>query len=718
MKKPQSWLQKYRNIIISIGLFLVLDASVLIMNFFISFQISQDAIEVNLSGRQRMLSQRMTKALLDIERASKNNNESRIDNAINELTDTRNLFDDTLTSFEKGGVVKGADGTAVSIKAVNSDAAIESINDAKKHWQPYVTLIDAFLGDVQQSNQVNADSLTSLINYALDHNIPLLKSMNDLTVELESVADSKATILRIIQTVGILLALLNFFLIMFHFMRQLRESDERIASAQRETSDILQTVGSGLFLLDSNLEIGSQHSKELTHIFKRDDFSGKKLSDILSGMVSPDDLKNTNDFIAQLYNPRVNERLINDLNPLQNLHVNMNDAQGSQPRYLDFRFSRVVEDKQISRILVNVNDVTRAIELEQKLQQEKAQTNEQIQMISTILNTDARIMSDFIRHTRKRLIKINNTLKNPRATSAVLSEKLRTIFREVHSLKGEASAIDMGAITNMATDFEADIKQLQGRPQIEGDDFLSLIVHLDNILNIIDSVDELNQRIQGNPVVQKATSVSGNTPPEASNMHDNDSHHIQTKPQEDPSKHFFQKYVASLAQRNQKQAQLQPSGLACLRDNPSLHTEIHDIVIQLLGNALVHGIETPSERLSAGKPAQGTIWLNFKDTPDALYIVVKDDGSGINYDTIRQKAVRTAGLSQYQASALTQNQLISLMFSHGFSTQDNATEDAGQGVGLDIIRDLLKTLQGKIKVNTKQGEFTQFSVALPKQRQA
>ena len=132
--------------------------------------------------------------------------------------------------------------------------------------------------------------------------------MNDLTSNLESLATEKANRLRTIQTTGILLALGNFFLILFHFLRQLREKDAAIEQAKQETDEILGTVNEGLFLLDENYQIGSQYSLQLESLLGEESLATKDFMQLLREKVPENIVAMTKDYLDLLFEGRVKEK--------------------------------------------------------------------------------------------------------------------------------------------------------------------------------------------------------------------------------------------------------------------------------------------------------------------------------------------------------------------------------------------------------------------------
>ena len=143
---------------------------------------------------------------------------------------------------------------------------------------------------------------------------------------------------------------------------------------------------------------------------------------------------------------------------------------------------------------------------------------------------------------------------------------------------------------------------------------------------------------------------------------------------------------------------------------------IGEIAIQLLRNAVVHGIETPDVRNKRGKLPVGHVHMSLQEQGDKFLLTVEDDGNGIDYDAIAQKAVALGKYTAEEATKLDKRALISLLFTPGFSTAEKSTEDAGRGVGLDIIKDRIVSLGGTVNVASRLHGYTRFSFTLPKLR--
>jgi chemotaxis protein histidine kinase CheA len=141
---------------------------------------------------------------------------------------------------------------------------------------------------------------------------------------------------------------------------------------------------------------------------------------------------------------------------------------------------------------------------------------------------------------------------------------------------------------------------------------------------------------------------------------------------------------------------------------------VKDITIQLVRNAVVHGIETPDERTRANKSEIGTLGVEFATRgSDGFELVVQDDGRGLQLDRIKEVAVERGLITAEQAAALDPRQTMALIFRPGFSTADRVTTDAGRGAGMDLVRILVAELGGRVGLASAGGRFSKFKIWLP-----
>jgi len=131
----------------------------------------------------------------------------------------------------------------------------------------------------------------------------------------------------------------------------------------------------------------------------------------------------------------------------------------------------------------------------------------------------------------------------------------------------------------------------------------------------------------------------------------------------------------------------------------------------LLRNAVAHGIEAPSERRANGKPDAGTINLKVRQENDEIHIFVADDGAGINLQRVKEIAIKNKLLDAN--TEVSEQALMSIIFETGFSTADKISQISGRGVGLDVVRNDVSGLGGRVDLNSEFGKGSTFSVQLP-----
>lgn len=702
--KPRFDFGKYKGIIISVALFLLLDASVLLLNFYVSFEIADDAVGVNLAGRQRMLSQRMAKTLFVLD--ASRGDPAGFKTAFDELQLSKGLFDETLNGFIHGGLVRGAGKEAVSLEPVTNNVGKDSLQNTLVLWQPYKTAIEQFTSDVQ-NNLSYESSLIAAVAMARAHNLVILGSMNDLTVSLEQVAASKATRLRVIQTIGISLAILNFLFILFHFVRQLRDSDKVIEKARRETTEILETVNEGLFLIDKDLILGEQHSARLIDILGPQEFAGKSFQTLLENIVSKKDAETARGFIELLFDKKVKEKLIGDLNPLSLVEVNITQSNGGfLTKHLQFSFARAYQKDEdvvqaISHVLVTVMDITERVKLERALTESRQHNESQLEMITSLLHTHPALLKEFIANSFNCFNRINNILRQPSKTVQAVREKSTSIFREIHNFKGEAASLKLDFFESAAHKMEDTLTLLRDKQDLTGNDYLGLTVQLESLISYTQQVEHLTEKLGQFAVV----SSSGQS---------HTAHKNITGNYRDDGWSHLDDLVQKIALRNGKLVKFVASGLSEIDLNSQHQQKIKEICIQLLRNAVVHGIESPRDRELSEKPLVGRIDLRIAKISDTeIEITVMDDGKGLDYDAIRTKARATGKWSEEEIESWSNKHLLGLIFQEGFTTANNVSVDAGRGVGMEAVMNHVLTQRGKVSVSSRSGRHCRFVITLP-----
>ena len=131
----------------------------------------------------------------------------------------------------------------------------------------------------------------------------------------------------------------------------------------------------------------------------------------------------------------------------------------------------------------------------------------------------------------------------------------------------------------------------------------------------------------------------------------------------------------------------------------------------MLRNAIAHGIETGEKRLACGKPEIGEIALSLKQEGNEIVLVLADDGAGLNFHRIRERAVAAGQIGADEE--ISEAELAEFIFDQGFSTASGLSQVAGRGVGMDVVRTEITRLGGRVEIESKQGQGTEFRLILP-----
>ena len=174
----------------------------------------------------------------------------------------------------------------------------------------------------------------------------------------------------------------------------------------------------------------------------------------------------------------------------------------------------------------------------------------------------------------------------------------------------------------------------------------------------------------------------------------------------------FYRMVRDLCEVKKKQVVMTTGGGECALDKKLIEA-LKDPLMHLIRNAIDHGIESPDIRTRHGKPAQGKLHLSARQKGDIIIISVQDDGTGIDLDAVKQKAIKRGFMSEEEARTFSEREIINHIFKSGFSTSPIIDDISGRGIGLDVVRSAVERMNGTLDVTTIPGAGTTFIMQLP-----
>ncbi len=174
----------------------------------------------------------------------------------------------------------------------------------------------------------------------------------------------------------------------------------------------------------------------------------------------------------------------------------------------------------------------------------------------------------------------------------------------------------------------------------------------------------------------------------------------------------FPRLVRDLSRKLDKRIDLIIEGEETEADK-NIVEQLADPLIHLVRNSIDHGIESPAQRLAAGKPETGVIRLCARNVEDNVVIEIHVDGGGIDASVIRDKAVAKGIISAQEAAQLSDDAALHLIFEPGFSTCEQVTDLSGRGVGMDVVKSTVSRVGGTVDISSAPGEGSTITVSLP-----
>lgn len=488
----------------------------------------------------------------------------------------------------------------------------------------------------------------------------------------------------------------------------LKQANVELGRSLGLTDTIMGTVREGLFLLTPELAIEAKYSAATRQIFGQETLAGADFLDLIQRITPERTHELTARFLRLLFNPAKTDSVIAKINPLKEVEASFPGRSGQlEQKFLTFTFERIREGGEIRHAMVTVADVTPRVLLAQQLQQSQQRMERQAELLLSVMHVEPQLLRDFIEDAHSELETINALLREGR--SAVLSIPDRNtfyrhladdIFKSVHTIKGTAAMLRIDYFAAAANRFEEKLAALRGRTLLDGSDFIPIVLELSEMVDSLAEIRDVLARFAEAQRNLKAASGASDTEGLAA---------------------LVTRFVNDLAEKSGKKVAVAFRAHRDLAIPFKYKSALRNIMAQLVRNSVVHGIETPAERQQAGKPEAGQILVAARQNNGHLEFLFKDDGRGIDYQRVIERVRELARsepailepLVDREQNRWKPDALDQMIFHPGFSTADQATEDAGRGIGMSAVHDALVKLGGRISLRQKTGQFCEFHIVLP-----
>jgi len=267
-------------------------------------------------------------------------------------------------------------------------------------------------------------------------------------------------------------------------------------------------------------------------------------------------------------------------------------------------------------------------------------------------------------------------------------ESIQVLARVAHKLKGESTVVGLDDLSRLICRLEDSIESFQGLKSIGKAHYHALAVQLKHIVSCC---EQIQRRVLSEKSLAK---------PPAGDL-------------EDRLTLALKVLAEKVADGCGKKVCLDITEFRAAHIPVNLRNKTKDIVVQLVRNAIAHGIELPATRRFEGKDPIGLVTLTTQMGSDSLIVTVRDNGQGVNLENIRTRLIFKYKCAVKDVAAMSDGDLLKSLFLPGFSTLTQQQEHAGRGVGLDLVRDYINAEGGNVGITFKDKQYTQFMITFP-----
>jgi HAMP domain-containing protein/HPt (histidine-containing phosphotransfer) domain-containing protein len=452
---------------------------------------------------------------------------------------------------------------------------------------------------------------------------------------------------------------------------------------------VFENIEQGIFLLDKEFKISKFHSKAMREIFSNDHIAGENFTNFMRPLILPRELEALEMFMRHLFNEDMDEEVVNQLNPIDQVKIHTEQDGIVATKYIRVEFTRIFRKEKIQNIMVTVSDETESILLQQHLSEAEKKKQQETERVLSILKIDPSILRGFLHNSRKMLKSISERYEKNEEDE--YSDLLSFTFDVIHNLKGNAVVIGMELMANKFHEIEDAITALQSK-EVRGKDFLAILYEVDEADRMIAEIAEMLFKIIN---IYKKFPAEGDS---VSNIMVIDS---------------LERGAELIAKELGKSVNLTFDNIENVVLPETYINPFKDMMIQLIRNSIVHGIEAPSVRMNERKVIMGEILIELSKSDDEVFIRYKDDGRGLDLEQIKIKAVEHGVVTETKLKGMENYEIQDLIFHEGFSTADKSDSHAGRGQGMHLVKSILDDFKGAYEINSVSGKSFEMIIKLP-----
>jgi sensor domain CHASE-containing protein/signal transduction histidine kinase len=506
--------------------------------------------------------------------------------------------------------------------------------------------------------------------------------------------------------------------------------ESQVKITNRQMRIIMNTVPSGLLSIDENYHINPGYSKSVETILGKKDLVHKNFFDSLGLSGERLDDRNTlSEYLDLLVKEPLSETEMAILNPFDEIKIKNGD--GNNEIWIKLSFFIIHRDEGSQKhLLVVFNNITKEKELSERVKQSE-QENFQLKTIAE----DFDLFREYLTDTRRRLSFVNERLGQ---FPTVIDQRpvVHELFREIHTVKGASDVFGFQTVVEIAGQLEEFIDAMRETNDFSDRHIEATKISLEHLSQAIDRVAENAKKIWGDeysddsdihlhiPLEKFKTGCTAITTMIKSELGDGTIALQLIKTIESNVRKFREvparrglawvfRLVPGLIRKFDKNILFEVKGSE-IQIDCEIARELTAPIVQLLRNAIDHGIENIEEREAVGKPSRGHVQVIVNEDSRYLIIKVTDDGRGIDPTFLKKIALEKNMLTKNEAAGMTDEDALKLILKPGFTTIKKASDVSGKGVGMDVVQNAVSyRLKGEMTIASRIGQGTTFTLFVP-----
>lgn len=569
--------------------------------------------------------------------------------------------------------------------------------------------------------------------------IRMVRPLNVLAEKMQAVKDGDLSVESGIRRPDEIGMLAEVFDLMREQIRKYTEHlQDLVDEKMKQVRDILENIDQGLFTVNLDGTINPEHSRKATAILGVPEVAGSDVMKVLHlTEESMADWRSWIDLVMQKHGTLRWEKLAK-VAPVRELDLGTPD----EPKFVAVGYQKVLDrNANLVRIMVLAQDITEKKRVERIVAEEKARHENEVKTILGLVNTLPEVLQDYfedlerrLRETRRSLDELMQESVRARAEHpagaplAIDQEAVESIFRDLHTIKGNSATYGFEKLTHVAHEAEELLEALKPPIEVRSDVTLKgLFGKLDELEAAYGEVRETSRRLSGGDGVvlrlpeEKVERVRELADRIARNVGRPDQDELDEllracrTVRDVPLARLADKYATvarRLADRLGKKVRvaIEPAGLEV---DPHFLGRFDEALVHMIRNSLDHAFEDPGTREAAGKDPVGTLRLAVEFEGREVVLTLSDDGRGIDGDKLVRKAIEEGAITPEQAEGMSWQQKIELVFESGLSTADAISDLSGRGVGMDAVRRSILAQGGSMLLESELGKGTTIVLRMP-----